>query len=100
MAQAGLLRASCDFLGLKWSSNNVDENKKLYLIVKKMSKMSGMSRKKIFSERHIEETYCTKTKVFFNLVETLYNLQTKCKRVQQYFSLNFLKILSFCIPSS
>ena len=32
--------SNCDFLGLKWTSNNVDKSKNLYLIGRKMSKMS------------------------------------------------------------
>ena len=40
MAQGDLPRPNCDFLGLKWTSNNVDKDKKLYLIRMKMSKMS------------------------------------------------------------
>ena len=63
MAQTGLQRPNCDFLGLKWTSNNVDKHKKLYLIGREMSKMSKMSKKMIFFERHIKETFCTKTKI-------------------------------------
>ena len=30
MAQADLLPPCCDFLGLKWTSNNVDKNKVIF----------------------------------------------------------------------
>ena len=40
MAQGVLGRTNCDFLSLKWTSNNVDKHKKLYLIGREMSKMS------------------------------------------------------------
>ena len=63
MAQAGLQRPNCYFLGLKWISNNVEKSKNLYLIGRKMSKMSKMSKKNDFFGHLINESYLMKTKI-------------------------------------
>ena len=56
MAQAGLRRPNCDFLGLKWTSNNVDKSKNLYLIEKKEQNELN-EQKNDFFEHLIKASY-------------------------------------------